>query len=96
MFDVEVKADINNVNVYTTHNRGFLPEEIAERAVEKIVSVSEGSSPQVKAQAEAFKSRVYHVIVLACKDAINSDRTTMHNLLTKQGHKDMADILRRL
>tara|TARA_R100000900_G_scaffold37935_1_gene31447 strand:- start:247 stop:537 length:291 start_codon:yes stop_codon:yes gene_type:complete len=96
MFNVEVKADISNVSVHTTKNRGFSPEEIAARAVEKIVSVAEGANPEVKAQAEAFKSRVYHVIVLACKDAINSDRTTMHNLLTKQGHKDMADILRRL
>ena len=50
----------------------------------------------VKAQAEAFKSKVYHVIVLACKDAINSDRTTMCNLFSQQGHKDMADILRSL
>lgn len=96
MFNVEVQADISSVNVHTTHNRGFTPEEIAERAVEKIVFVAEGASPEVRAQADAFKSRVYHVIMLACKDAINSDRTTMFNLLTKQGHKDMADILRRL
>ncbi len=96
MFDEINVGVVNDVNVHTTHNRGFSPEEIAARAVEKIVSVSEGASPEVKAQADAFKSRVYHVIVLACKDAINSDRTTMFNLLTKQGHKDMADILRRL
>ena len=96
MFNVEVKADVNGVNVITTENRGFTPEEIAARAVEKIVSISANADPMVKAQAEAFKSRVYHVIVLACKDAINSDRTTMCNLLTKQGHKDMADILRSL
>tara|TARA_R100000995_G_scaffold53933_1_gene26378 strand:+ start:1648 stop:1938 length:291 start_codon:yes stop_codon:yes gene_type:complete len=96
MFDVEVKADVNGVNIHTTKNRGFSPEEIAARAVEKIVSISVDADPMIKAQAEAFKSRVYHVIVLACKDAINSDRTTMYNLLTKQGHNDMADILRRL
>jgi|TARA_R100001530_G_scaffold136060_1_gene115090 hypothetical protein len=96
MFNVEVKADINKVDVRTTEYRGFTPEEIASRAVEKIVSISEHADPMVKAQAEAFKSRVYHVIVTACKDAINSDRTTMYNLLTKQGHGDMANILRSL
>ena len=96
MFLVEVKAEVNSVGVETTQYRGFTPEEIAERAVQKIVSISEGADPMVKAQAEAFKSRVYHVILAACKDAINSDRTTLYNLFNKQGHEDMAEILRRL
>ena len=30
MFNVEVQADINGVNVHTTSNRGFTPEEIAD------------------------------------------------------------------
>jgi hypothetical protein len=96
MFLVEVKAEVNSVGVETTQYRGFTPEEIAERAVNKVVSISEAADPMVKAQAEAFKSRVYHVILAACKDAINSDRTTLYNLLVKQGHEDMAEILRRL
>ena len=86
MFSVEVKAEVNSVGVETTQYRGFTPEEIAERAVNKVVSISEAADPMVKAQAEAFKSRVYHVILAACKDAINSDRTTLYNLLVKQGH----------
>ena len=61
-----------------------------------MVSVSEGADPMVRAQAEAFKDRVYHVILAACKDAIKSDRTTLYNLFNKQGHADMAEILRRL
>jgi len=96
MFSIEVKANTSGVGVSTTQYRGFTPEEIAERAVEKIVSVSEEAEPMVKAQAEAFKTRVFHVIVAACKDAIRSDRTTLYNLLSKQGHTDMAEILRRL
>ena len=96
MFSVEVKAEVNSVGVETTQYRGFTPEEIAERAVNKVVSISEAADPMVKVQAEAFKSRVYHVILAACKDAINSDRTTLYNLLVKQGHEDMAEILRRL
>jgi|TARA_R110000824_G_scaffold5397_1_gene25002 hypothetical protein len=82
--------------VHTTEYRGFTPEEIAERAVPKVVSVSEGADPEVREQAEAFKNRLFHVIVKACNDAIQSDRTTLTNLLTQQGHEDMADILRRL
>jgi hypothetical protein len=96
MFTVEVNAAVNGVGVETTQHRGFTPEEIAERAVNKVVSVSEGADPMVRAQAEAFKDRVYHVILAACKDAIKSDRTTLYNLFNKQGHKEMAEILRRL
>tara|TARA_R100000656_G_scaffold122795_1_gene98687 strand:- start:1639 stop:1929 length:291 start_codon:yes stop_codon:yes gene_type:complete len=96
MFSVEVSANTNGVGVKTTQYRGFTPEEIAERAVEKIISVAEEADPMVRAQAEAFKGRVFHVIVAACKDAIRSDRTTLYNLLSKQGHEDMAEILRRL
>jgi cephalosporin hydroxylase len=82
--------------VYTTEHRGFTPEEIAERAVPKIVFVAESADPEVREQAEAFKNRLFHVIVKACNDAIESDRTTLANLFTQQGHEDMADILRRL
>jgi|TARA_R110000824_G_scaffold393746_1_gene593085 hypothetical protein len=82
--------------VHTTEYRGFTSEEIAERAIPKVVSVAEGADPKVKEQAEAFKGRLFHVIVKACNDAIQSDRTTLINLLTQQGHEDMADILRRL
>ena len=96
MFSVEVKANVNGVNVHTTENRGFTPEEIAGRAVEKIVFISNEADPMIQAQAEAFRDRIYHVIVLAFKDAINSDRTTMCNLFSKHGHNDMADILRSL
>jgi len=82
--------------VHTTEYRGFTPEEIAERAVPKIVFVAESADPEVREQAETFKNRLFHVIVKACNDAIESDRTTLANLLTQQGHEDMADILRRL
>jgi len=50
----------------------------------------------VRDQAEIFKRRIFHVIVKACNDAIQSDRTTLANLLKQQGHDDMAEILRRL
>ena len=96
MFNVEVQADINGVNVHTTSNRGFTPEEIAERAVEKIVFVADGASPEVRAQADAFKNSIEKLILFYIRQAIASDRSTVAGLLEKQGHKDMADIIRRL
>ena len=95
MLGVNISIEPGICEVHTTEFRGFTPEEIAGRAIGKIVSVAEGADPVVQEQAEAFKDRIFHVIVSACKDAIKSDRTTLLNLLTQQGHKDMADILRK-
>lgn len=96
MFTMDVGMSAGSVSVETTEYRGFTPEEIAKRACEKIISISEGTDPVLKAQAEAFKQRMYYVIVQACQDAILSNQTTLHNMLSKQGHEDMADIIRRL
>ena len=96
MLELNATVEPGTCEVHTTEYRGFTPEEIAERAVTKIVSVADGADPVVIEQAEAFKRRVFYVIVKACKDAIKSDRTTLFNLLDQQGHKDMADILRKI
>ena len=95
MLGVNISIEPGICEVHTTNHRGFTPEEIAGRAIGKIVSVAEGADPVVQEQAEAFKGRIFHVIVNACNDAIQSDRTTLLNLLTQQGHEDMADILRK-
>lgn len=92
---VNVSIEPGSCEVHTTNYRGFTPEEIASRAVGKIVSVAEGADPSVREQAEALKGRIFHVIVAACNDAIRSDRTTLSNLFTQQGHQDIADILRK-
>jgi hypothetical protein len=72
------------------------PEELAERAVEQIVSVSSSVDPVVRQQAEAFRNRIYHVVLGIIKQAIKSDRTTLINEFIQQGQSDTADILRRL
>ena len=50
----------------------------------------------VKAQAQAFKDSITNLILLYLKQAISSDRATVAGLLEKQGHKDIAEIIRRL
>ena len=96
MFKLAVESNIGEVVVKTTENRGLSPEELAERAVEQIVSVSDSVDPIVRQQAEAFKNRIYHVVLGIIKQAIKSDRTTLVNEFIQQGHPDIADILRRL
>jgi len=96
MFKLAVESNIGDVVVKTTEHRGLTPEELAERAVEQIVSVSSSVDPIVRQQAEAFKNRIYHVVLGIIKQAIKSDRTTLVNEFIQQGHPDIADIIRRL
>jgi hypothetical protein len=96
MFSVDVSPTVGNVKVETTDNKGLSPEYWTQRIVEKLVSISDGADPMIKAQAEAFKQDISRVILLYIKQAIASDRATVAGLLEKQGHKDMAEIIRRI
>ena len=96
MFSVDVKPTVGTVSVETTNNKGLSPEYWTERKVNKIVSISDNADPMVKAQEEAFKVTIQQVILLYLKQAIASDRATVAGLLEKQGHKEMANIIRRL
>ena len=96
MFKMAVESNLGDVVVKTTERRGLSPEELAERAVEQIVSVSSSVDPVVRQQAEAFRSRIYHVVLGIIKQAIKSDRTTLIYEFIQQGQSDTADILRRL
>ena len=96
MFSVDVSSSLGKVRVQTTENKGLSPEYWTERIMERLVAVSDNADPMVKAQAEAFKETIQKVVLLYMKQAILSDRATVAGLLEKQGHKEMADIIRRL
>ena len=96
MFTVDVESNIGNVVVETTQNKGLSPEYWTERIIDRLISISDNADPMVKAQAEAFKDNMTQVVLLYMKQAIASDRATVAGLLEKQGHKDMADIIRRI
>jgi len=96
MFTVDIKPTIGDVTVQTTNNKGLSPEYWTERIINRLISISDNADPMVKAQAEAFKDNMTQVVLLYMKQAIASDRATVAGLLQKQGHKDMADIIRRL
>ena len=96
MLSVDLTSTIGSVTVKTTQNQGLSPEYWTERIVEKLVSVSDQADPMVKAQAMAFKDKIYYIVLTYMKQAVASDRSTIAGLLDKQGHRDMADIIRRL
>ena len=90
------KISIGNLGVKTTKNRGHTPEEVAEMATDKIISVSDTAPPQIKAQAHAFKNVCYKIIAYYMHEAIKNHMCTIGNQLEQQGHKDLAEIIRRL
>ena len=95
MFDVEVSGSVGTFEVQTTQERGHTPEELAINAVQKIISISDTADPVIKQQAEAFRERMFYVIVHTLNQAVKSDRTTLYNEFKKQGHDDVAEILRK-
>ena len=46
------------VDVHTTQNRGFTPEELSQLCCDKIVAVSSVAPDVIKQQAEAFQKQI--------------------------------------
>ena len=84
------------VGVHTTHDRGHTPEEVAQRCVDKIISIGEETHPLIRDQATAFKEQMVKVVAHYMKEAIKSDRTTVYNELKNAGQPQLAELIRRL
>ena len=96
MISVDTKPEVGSVNVVSSEYEGLSPEYWTERLLERIISISDSADPLLKAQADAFRNSIAQVVLIYMKQAIASDRSTVAGLLEKQGHKDMANIIRRL
>ena len=79
--------------VNTTSGRGFTPEELADRALDKIMYVSKDANPLIREQAEAFRGHIRQVLVKYLKQAVTSDRTTLANKLHEAGHSELTKLL---
>ena len=84
------------VQVNTTDNRGLTPDELSEQCVEKIIAVSDSAHPAIRDQARAFSKHLEKLVAYYMRQAIHSDRTSVHNALKDAGHPDMAELIRRL
>ena len=96
MLDDIGSSDLGLISVKSAQNRGHTPEWWAERLTERIVGISDTAAPHIRQQAEAFKVAIYETILYHIKQAINSERCTMANLLRSQGHENLAKILKEL
>lgn len=91
MFDA--CALLNNVVVQATSGRGFTPEEVAERALDKLIYIGEQVDPVIRDQALAYRDRMRVVLVHYIQEAIRSDRTTLANKFKQAGHPELIQLL---
>ena len=83
----EMKIDVPSVEVMTTNNRGFTPEEIAQECMKKVIYISDNTDPNIRDQARAFSNQIEKVIVQYMKEA---------NAIKDAGHPKLAELIRRL
>lgn len=81
------------VKVMTTQGRGFTPEEVADRALDKIIAVGGNSHPLITEQAQAFRENIRRVLVFYMKEAIRSHHVTLANKFRKAGHPEFIKLL---
>lgn len=72
-----ISGSVGSVFVNTTQNRGFTPEEVAQRCADKIISVGNDSHPAIREQAIAFKENIQEIVMFYIKEAIRNDRATL-------------------
>ena len=92
MFDLAT-GNVGDVMVMSTQGRGFTPEEIAERALDKIIHVGSSAHPAIRDQAEAFKDSIRQVLVYYMHEAIRSHNVTLVNKFQQAGHPELIPIL---
>jgi hypothetical protein len=93
MFGAAGALDLGTVLVHKVDHRGFTPEELAEQALNRIISVGDQSHPVIRDQAEAFRDQVRSVLVSYMKRAVESRNTTLINRFTEAGHPELIKLL---
>ena len=95
MFNVGV-SQAGKVNVMTSDHGGLSNEQLADLAVDKIVSISDEAPTHVRQQANQFrehlKNVLYHYLLLARRE----ERGTIIQALRSSGQKETAEYIRRL
>lgn len=92
LFDLAT-GNVGSVMVMATEGRGFTPEEVAERALDKIIYVGSHTHPAIREQAEAFKDSIRQVLVHYIHEAVRSHNVTLVSKFKQAGHPELIPIL---
>ena len=86
-------ANVGTFRVETASHRGWTPEELAERALDRIIYVGGNSHPAIREQAEAFRANIRTVLVHYLNEAVQSERTTLAAKFQEAGHPELVKLL---
>jgi signal transduction protein with GAF and PtsI domain len=86
-------GQIGGLSVVTTDYRGFTPDELADRALHRIIKIGDSSHPAIRDQALAFKEQIRSVILLYMREAIQQDRATIAQKLREAGHPELVAVI---
>tara|TARA_R110000851_G_scaffold19017_1_gene59085 strand:- start:173 stop:463 length:291 start_codon:yes stop_codon:yes gene_type:complete len=96
MISFSTKVEVAPVNVMTSNDGGLSDEQIAQMAVDKIVSVSDNAPDVIRDQANVFKENVkkilFHYLILARQE----ERATIVHTIRNSGNKELAEYIRRI
>ena len=95
-FQANGEGGLGTVSVFTSTDRGHSPEQIADMALNRIMQINETAPPVIRDQAIAHKDRLREILIYYMNSMAKSERTTIWALMKKQGHDDIAEIIRRL
>jgi hypothetical protein len=93
MIDNVSFVTLGDVMVHTTDNRGHTPDEIAEFALDRIVSIGENAHPLIAEQAHAFRDNIRSVLVYYMREAVRSHNVTLVSKFTAAGFPELVKIL---
>jgi hypothetical protein len=96
MLQAHGEGGLGTVSVFTSTDGGHSPEQIADMALNRIMQVNETAPPAIRDQAIAHKDKLREVLIYYMHSMAKSERTTIWALMKKQGHNDIAEIIRRL
>ena len=91
--NVQGIGESNGIQVATKDFGGFTTEEVAERALDKIIQVGDQSHPLVREQATAFRNHIREVLVFYMNEAVKFDRVTLAYKLREAGHPELIKLL---
>jgi len=93
MFSTSGGALLGQITAKGVSGRGFTPEELAENAVDRIISISATADPVIRQQAEAFRDHIRSVLVSYGRQCVRSNHTTISNRLRDAGHSELTKLL---
>ena len=93
MFSTDAGGALGEIKAIMVSGRGFTPEELAEQALDNIISVGGNCHPVIREQAEAFRNEIRGVLVHYMRQAVRSNHTTLANQFRAAGHSELVKLL---